>query len=36
MSGYQSFAFTLTDERITRVAQVWDPAHIAAQLGAAL
>lgn len=35
MSGYQAFAFALADERITRMASVWDPAIFASQLGVA-
>jgi hypothetical protein len=36
MAGYETFAFGVSDGQITRMAPLWDPTHLAAQLGVAL
>ena len=36
MACYETFAFGVVDEQITRMAALWDPTHLAAQLGVAL
>ena len=36
MACYETFAFGVSDGKITRMAALWDPTHLAAQLGVAL
>jgi hypothetical protein len=36
VAGYETFAFGVSDGQITRMAALWDPTHLAAQLGVAL